>query len=631
MGPERDPEFAAIDPAAMADLVTKLDGAARTIDERAPGLKSRFESHGVATGDVTTIMQVASWVHDQLPMLRRRQSLAQAMVDGGFAYGGGDTWTFVDTGDNLGAFRTPEEARRAAADLAARVKDSEVGDDLPDDLYEQLLRYSNDPDFAAEFYSQVGPEGVNKLYVGAHQDRDVGEGPDERKAMAIGFSMATASHRLDFDDGWIDRLGRNRSTTPQQYVAPFLRYGTWDKDFLKRIGNRELKGPAIPMDPNRAAQIWDGIARNPVAAAEFYNENFELIQRKGAYDGTLRGDPAEGSRRAWAAMVRSATVDARDVYARLQLNDRAAYPRNLAEDNTARLIKYVKDHEDEHVFGELQAAYGEVLKEYWDDLAYTVTSPVPQVGERDNPGRDGIEVPRDAWAAFTQEAMRDGQTAANLLTQFRVWMGERTAEQAAPHTVGRTGSEQGDPFAWQDASVGRMRQFFQANYGEVHKALGDEHKEWQENVEKGIETAIGWAFDPKGIVKDVGKMAVTEFVKHTFRSLSDQELEQLDLSALSSSSRWQDLANQHHAERNIPPITVDGLTWEGDPGFYEDLYRGRFTDDGGRILPLEELSPEGVRAYNEWLQDPAVVAAVEEGWFQEQGGFGGAQDDPPPR
>jgi hypothetical protein len=327
-------------------------------------------------------------------------------------------------------------------------------------------------------------------------------------------------------------------------------------------------------------------------------------------------------------MIRSATVDVRNVYARLQLHDPAAYPRNLAEDNTARLVKYVKDHRDEHVFGELRAAYGDVLKEYWDDMAYAVTSPVPQVGEHDVPGRDGIEVPRDAWAAFAQEAMRDGQTAANLLTQFKVWMGERTGEQAAPHTVGRTGSEQGDPFAWQDASVGRMRQFFQSNYGEVYEALGDEHKEWQENVEKGIETAIGWAFDPKGIVKDVGKTVVTEFVKHTFRSLSDQELEKLDLSALSSSSRWQDLANQHHAERNIPPITVDGLTWEGEPGFYEDLYGGRFTDGDGTILPLEQMSPEGVRAYNEWLQDPAVVAAVEEGWFQEQGGFSGAQDDP---
>jgi hypothetical protein len=628
MGHERDPEFAAIDPAALADLVTKLDGAARTIDERAPGLKARFEAQGVGSGDVTTIMQVASWVHDQLPMLRRRQSLAQAMVDGGFAYGGGSTWTFVDTGDNLGAFRTSEEARQAAAALAAKVKDAEIGDDLPDDVYEQLLRYSNDPDFVAEFYSQVGPEGVDKLYVDAHRDRDLGEGPDERKAMAIGYSLATASHRLNLDDGWLDRLGQNRSNTPQQYVAPFLRYGTWNKDFLKRVGNRELKGPAIPYDPERAAMIWDGIARNPLAAAEFYDENFDLMQKKGAYDGLFRGDAAEGNRTAWSDMIRSATVDARNVYARLQLHDPAAYPRNLAEDNTARLVKYVKDHKDEHVFGELRAAYGDVLKEYWDDMAYAVTSPVPQVGEHDVPGRDGIEVPRDAWAAFAQEAMRDGQTAANLLTQFKVWMGERTGEQAAPHTVGRTGSEQGDPFAWQDASVGRMRQFFQSNYGEVYKALGDEHKEWQENVEKGIETAIGWAFDPKGIVKDVGKTVVTEFVKHTFRSLSDQELEKLDLSALSSSSRWQDLANQHHAERNIPPITVDGLTWEGEPGFYEDLYGGRFTDGDGTILPLEQMSPEGVRAYNEWLQDPAVVAAVEEGWFQEQGGFSGAQDDP---
>lgn len=628
MGPEREPEFAAIDPAAMADLVTKLDGAARTIDERAPGVKSRFEAQGVATGDVTAIMQVASWVHDQLPMLRRRQSLAQAMVDGGFAYGGGPLWSFVDNGDNLGAFRTPEEARRAAGDLAAKVKDSAIGDDLPGDVYEQLLRYAGDPDFVAEFYSQVGPEGVNKLYVGAHQDRDLGEGPDERKAMAVGYSLATASHRLNLDDGWLDRLGRDRTNTPQQYVAPFLRYGNWDKDFLKRVGNRELKGPAIPYDPERAAMIWDGIARNPVAAAEFYDENFELIQRKGAYDGTLRGDVAEGNRGAWSDMIRSATVDARDVYARLQLHDPAAHSRNLAEDNTARLIKYVEDHKDEHVFGELQAAYGDVLKEYWDDMAYAVTSPVPQVGDHDVAGRDGVEVPRDAWAAFAQEAMRDGQTAANLLTQFRVWMGERTGEQAAPHTVGRSGTEQGDPFAWQDASVGRMRQFFQSNYGEVYKALGDEHEEWQQGVEKGIETAIGWAFDPKGIVKDVGKTVVTEFVKHTFRSLSDEELEQLDLSALSSSSRWQDLANQHHAERNIPPITVDGLTWEGEPGFYEDLYGGRFTEGDGRILPLERMSPEGVRAYNEWLQDPAVVAAVEEGWFQEQGGFSGAQDDP---
>jgi hypothetical protein len=628
MGPEREPEFAAIDPAAMADLVTKLDGAARAIDERAPGVKSRFEAQGVATGDLTAIMQVASWVHDQLPMLRRRQSLAQAMVDGGFAYGGGPLWSFVDNGDNLGAFRTPEEARRAAGDLAAKVKDSAIGDDLPGDVYEQLLRHAGDPDFVAEFYSQVGPEGVNKLYVGAHQDRDLGEGPDERKAMAVGYSLATASHRLNLDDGWLDRLGRDRTNTPQQYVAPFLRYGNWDKDFLKRVGNRELKGPAISYDPERAAMIWDGIARNPVAAAEFYDENFELIQRKGAYDGTLRGDVAEGNRGAWSDMIRSATVDARDVYARLQLHDPAAHSRNLAEDNTARLIKYVEDHKDEHVFGELQAAYGDVLKEYWDDMTYAVTSPVPQVGDHDVAGRDGVEVPRDAWAAFAQEAMRDGQTAANLLTQFRVWMGERTGEQAAPHTVGRSGTEQGDPFAWQDASVGRMRQFFQSNYGEVYKALGDEHEEWQQGVEKGIETAIGWAFDPKGIVKDVGKTVVTEFVKHTFRSLSDEELEQLDLSALSSSSRWQDLANQHHAERNIPPITVDGLTWEGEPGFYEDLYGGRFTEGDGRILPLERMSPEGVRAYNEWLQDPAVVAAVEEGWFQEQGGFSGAQDDP---
>lgn len=628
MGPEREPEFAAIDPALMADLVTKMDGAARTIDERAPGVKSRFEAHGVATGDVTTIMQVARWVHDQLPMLRRRQSLAQAMVDGGFAYGGGSVWSFVDTGDNLGAFRTPEEARRAAGELADRVNRSEIGDDLPADVYEQLLRYAHDPDFAAEFYSRIGPEGVNKLYVGAHQDRGIGEGPDERRAMAVGYSLATASHRLNFDDGWLNALGRNRSTTPQQYVAPFLRYGNWDKDFLKRVGERELKGPAIPYDAQRAAQIWDGIARNPVAAAEFYNENFELIQRKGAYDGLFRGDAAEGNRRAWSNMIRAATVDARDVYARLQLHDPAAYPRNLAEDNTARLIRYVADHKDEHVFGELQAAYGDVLKEYWNDLAYAVTSPVAQVGDRDVPGRDGIEVPRDAWAAFTQEAMRDGQTAANLLTQFRVWMGERTGEQAAPHDVGRTGTEQGDPFAWQDASVGRMRQFFQSNYGEVVKALGDEHEQWQQDVEKGIETAIGWAFDPRGIVKDLGKLAVTEFVKHTFRSLSDQQLQQLDLSALSSGSRWQDLANQHHAEGNIPPITVDGLTWEGEPGFYEDLYGGRFTDGDGNILPVEDMSPEGVRAYNEWLQDPAVVAAIEEGWFQEQGGFSGAENDP---
>jgi hypothetical protein len=123
-------------------------------------------------------------------------------------------------------------------------------------------------------------------------------------------------------------------------------------------------------------------------------------------------------------------------------------------------------------------------------------------------------------------------------------------------------------------------------------------------------------------------MVVTEFVKHTFRELSDQELEKLDLSALSSGSRWQDLANQHHAERNIPPITVDGITWEGEPRFYEDLYGGRFTDGDGSILPVDQLSPEGARAYNEWLQDPAVVAAVEESWFQEQGGFSGAQDDP---
>ncbi|WP_194893811.1 hypothetical protein [Catenulispora pinisilvae] len=90
-------QFSMIDPVAFAAMVATLSTNSDTLQTDATGLQSNLDYFGIAPGDMSTVLSIVAWVQDQLPMLRRRQSLAEALARGVPKNSGGSTpMVFLD-------------------------------------------------------------------------------------------------------------------------------------------------------------------------------------------------------------------------------------------------------------------------------------------------------------------------------------------------------------------------------------------------------------------------------------------------------------------------------------------------------------------------------------------------------
>ena len=65
-----------IDPDALDTLINEAEDAAEAVEEFVGDFKGRFQTNQVSTSNLTQLEQVAEWVRDQLPMLRRRRDIA---------------------------------------------------------------------------------------------------------------------------------------------------------------------------------------------------------------------------------------------------------------------------------------------------------------------------------------------------------------------------------------------------------------------------------------------------------------------------------------------------------------------------------------------------------------------------
>jgi hypothetical protein len=68
--------FCMIDPVVLGGVITDLADMETAIITELNGLKAEFEKVGVSTHPITNLLNVSHWLHEQLPMLRRRHSAA---------------------------------------------------------------------------------------------------------------------------------------------------------------------------------------------------------------------------------------------------------------------------------------------------------------------------------------------------------------------------------------------------------------------------------------------------------------------------------------------------------------------------------------------------------------------------
>ncbi|GAA3831347.1 hypothetical protein GCM10022226_60530 [Sphaerisporangium flaviroseum] len=352
-------DFAGIDPVMMRAMIKDLETAKGLVDTKVPGLKDAFDKVGLSTKPIVTLTGVAGWINGELPMLNRRQGMAEQLSKENNQFG--FTGTMVET-EWEGLFKSKAEAEAKAKELAAQY---EKPGGFPDDVWEQIKKYQNDPDFAAAFLKQLGPEKaawvVGRL-------RTWGEEGSDERLRAFATIMATASHQGIIDDAWMKKFTtRSGGEGPDLWdLAAVIKVGVWDKNTLVLIGQKALKHDQGAGGNLLTADILDGISNNPLAASELYSKEFDRINsmmRGQAYgwvntDNPKLGDPL-------ARFMKAATVEASDIYERMRPPGDQQW-QNPADTLVLRLFQEVAAHPTErYPFGALDDAFTEVVQRFF--------------------------------------------------------------------------------------------------------------------------------------------------------------------------------------------------------------------------------------------------------------------------
>lgn len=640
-----DPNLVGIAPNALADMTNGLDRNLKEAIQSATSLKSAFSQAGVPTDTIDSIYRTLGIVQDELPMLRRRHSLALKIDDdNGNPFRGNPKLPkgMVVQGAGAMIFNSDEQAAAAGKSDAKALKSALDQARSPADirpLLQRLKANAGDSVYADALVALLGPQGVARVSAWGLGAKQNGQSGDAKLAFSgMGGVLAAASHHLADPDKWLGdlRLPSGGPDTPRGYptkaVAPLLQYGDFDPTFLEQVGKRELRLAPLVYDHERSKEIWDALARSPRAAAMLYQLDMPDVA---GYTNEKR-PLVHGERNTLAEFVkvaRAATMGVRKID-----------PRE-ADASVTALINYYKIHPEFHTYDQLRNVYADLTVERWNDIVYSVSTPVPKLTEGDDPTRVGVELPPTVWKNFLTDVMRHTPAAAEVLNKERSWANrvDQDIYKKIIHTP-----DGAEPDKWERTAITEMNALFKASGADALAQLKQKDQQladsWLKNVTLMFSEVKKNNVDIAGYFKDgfkVLKVREAANLQDYAKSLMKKYFGDPDVAGVSgviSDSdyrfRWQQHALnawEAAAETNaghLPPIEYGGHFWNGDPSGYEKKYNTKFTyigtDKKIHLLAVDKIGIgtkrhdylDGWRqlhAYNEWLKDPAVARMVSKG------------------
>ena len=191
------PDVSMITVSSLAAMITDLASKASTLQSQA-ALQRRAGEFGIGGQEFQNIIGVGQWIDGELPMLRRRLSLAKALEQ---QAGPG---AMVSLNEPV---QMPTEADlKRMRDLAKGLKEHNRSDAKGAELYHQAalkLAGINDPDLLSAFFGELGPQHTQLLTSVMTASGSKTERKDlEAFSKALGTASKDATHRSPSRTSW---------------------------------------------------------------------------------------------------------------------------------------------------------------------------------------------------------------------------------------------------------------------------------------------------------------------------------------------------------------------------------------------------------------------------------------------
>ncbi|MBO8193961.1 hypothetical protein ITI46_20165 [Streptomyces oryzae] len=254
------------------------------------GWSQRFGQFGVDTSGLNQLVAVGTWVEQQLPALKRRFDLAQAMErnhpDSGRK--------MVQVPDN---FLSLQEAQRRGKLLADRMnKVNRVDGSGAEEIHRiatELGQYQDDPEVLAAFYANLGPNRLTTLPTFLYES---GSKTGKQDLQTFSRTLGTASSANYLATPGFDKVTQ-MMLRPSEY--PFdawgrlalMQYGHFPTEYI-RTAAKNLALDKFAKDPD--GTDWRGNSLPAAAALGLSEDNVALALNLLGKDGVAARDVLNG-------------------------------------------------------------------------------------------------------------------------------------------------------------------------------------------------------------------------------------------------------------------------------------------------------------------------------------------------
>jgi hypothetical protein len=566
-----------IDPQWLQSMTSQMSSSAGDALNLVNGYIGQMSRVGLDTSRLNRAVQDLTWAQGQVPMLNRRQSLAQMMAQ----QNPGLTEVTAGAG-SLGNFATNAAAQQAGQRDA---QDFKNGDLSVQQLYAKLAANQGDAAYCTALIKELGADRLREIEQDAPYDPNDPGGTETRyvlaqavaAAMWNGVTFAEPAYEKSMDGA----LGRE----DPELLSGLLQYATFPPQVLADLGT----ACTAPGEYQYGNLVWQALSAAPTAAALFVQQNATVIPQWIAQGSDHSGGLPDDQAGNFLQVIQAGTIGAR-----------TTDPRVAAQAVTALVTAYDKNT-GTHTTAQFDALYGQVIRAYWPDIMYSINAPAPGAAIA-GLSPDGLPLKAEQWAPFVDEAMRDPQTSATLLVTAHAQAKEF---QLASATTGNN---------YYDYQAGLTSGFFDRQAAQVYADEKSAAEAWKEQVasytDKVIGIAVDTVFDPGDAAKTIAEPVVEGVVSSLAGSFLNNGLQTAADNLKPPDYYGQQSANANQARDDFSKNAVKTLETGQKVSFpVSTVYKydgGSFVHNG----QIDPQTPAELRAYDQWLQDPAVVAYV---------------------